>query len=82
MGLQNDDDNLKTRSMNYIIDCHHCGSHTEYYTSMDRRSKRAMALQQSVHIDTECAMRCPVCRARLNNSEAEFYAQVRAICEA
>ena len=31
------------------------------------------------HIDTECALRCPVCRARLNTSEAQFREQVTIV---
>ena len=30
-----------------------------------------------MHLDTECAIRCPVCRAKLNTSMADFRAQVR-----
>jgi hypothetical protein len=34
-------------------------------------------LDELQHIDTECAIRCPVCRSKLNTSEADFRAQVK-----
>jgi hypothetical protein len=39
-------------------------------------------IQEAVHIDTECAIRCPVCRARLNTSQTEFLSQVSISLEA
>ncbi|MBP3547930.1 MAG: hypothetical protein J6J64_04575 [Alistipes sp.] len=63
--------------LNYTIDCRHCGSHTEYRASTNRRTLRVDAERLSSHIDTECAMRCPVCRTKLNTSEADFRAQVK-----
>ena len=61
--------------LNYTIDCRACGAHTEYRTTICRSSSLAAAHLVD-HIDTECAIRCPVCRARLNNSRADFLAQV------
>jgi hypothetical protein len=33
-------------------------------------------LDELQHIDTECAIRCPVCRAKLNSSADAFRRQV------
>jgi hypothetical protein len=61
--------------LNYAIDCLACGAHSEYRTTTNYRV--GMELRLAEHIDTECAIRCPVCRAKLNNSEAEFRQQVK-----
>ncbi len=61
--------------LNYIIDCRRCGSHSEYQTSI--AVKNSVRTNLAEHIDTECAIRCPICRARLNNSAAEFREQVK-----
>lgn len=61
--------------VNYKIDCRHCGSHTEY--SVDLAMVGSVELIEcAMHIDTECAIRCPSCRRRLNGSEADFRSQV------
>ncbi len=62
--------------VHYTIDCNHCGGHTEYMIMTNGRTPRSQQRVGQMHIDTECAMRCPVCRARLNNTEEEFYSQV------
>ena len=64
-----------TMGLNYAIDCRACGAHSEYHTTIVVRSKNTY-LHLADHVDTECAIRCPVCRARLNNSVAEFHQQV------
>lgn len=61
--------------LNYVINCHACGTHSEYHTTTNFRG-RSIDLRLSEHVDTQCAIRCPVCRARLNKSEADFRAQV------
>lgn len=66
-------------SINYTIECRHCGTHTsfEYYTT--RRISDERNLNEQIHIDTECAIRCPHCRSRLNSSEADFRKQVTIV---
>jgi hypothetical protein len=61
--------------LNYAIDCCSCGTHSEYRTTINIRGGEAN-LNFANHVDTECAIRCPVCRARLNKSEVEFHRQV------
>lgn len=68
--------------LHYNIACRHCGAHTEYITTTNRRTQFIDNIELSMHIDTECAIRCPVCRSRLNSSEAEFRAQVSVVREA
>ena len=68
--------------LNYTIDCNHCGAHTEYSTTIYSRTLSVEDVEHKMHIDTECAMRCPVCRYRLNSTEAEFYSQVHVTREA
>lgn len=63
-------------SVNYNIDCQHCGSHSQYTTWLDSSSLRYTLEQMTQHIDTECAIRCPVCRAKLNSSADAFRRQV------
>ena len=63
--------------LNYKIDCRRCGNHSEYKTTITLKNSAHMSLAE--HVDTECAIRCPVCRARLNSSEAEFHEQVKII---
>ena len=60
----------------YNIDCKHCGSHSEYTTWLDRRSAQHGDEEFALHIDTECAIRCPICRAKLNTTPAAFRSQV------
>ena len=62
--------------LNYIINCIHCGSHTEYKTSLPRTATKVDQASIYSNIDTECAIRCPKCRSRLNNSASEFFSQV------
>ena len=62
--------------LNYIINCTHCGSHTEYRTSLPRSASHVDRARLYSNIDTECAIRCPKCRSRLNNSVGEFFSQV------
>ena len=61
--------------LNYIINCTHCGSHTIYKTTLPRTAK---VDRESIYsnIDIECAIRCPKCRSRLNNTVSEFFSQV------
>ena len=68
--------------LNYTIDCRHCGTHTEYSTTVYSRTLSAQEVERKVYIDTECAMRCPVCRYRLNTTEADFCSQVHITREA
>jgi hypothetical protein len=68
--------------LNYVINCSHCGAHTEYSTTRYYRNMSAEDIDSRMHIDTECAMRCPVCRYRLNTSEADFRSQVHITREA
>ena len=68
--------------LNYTIDCRACGSHTEFSTTMRCQADATSALHIADHIDTECAIRCPVCRARLNTSQTEFLSQVSISLEA
>ncbi|MBO7189706.1 MAG: hypothetical protein J6U93_00335 [Alistipes sp.] len=62
--------------LNYIINCSHCGSLTEYKTSLPRTASNVNKASIYSNIDTECAIRCPKCRARLNNTASEFFSQV------
>ncbi|MBQ5595303.1 MAG: hypothetical protein IIU78_06305 [Alistipes sp.] len=62
--------------LNYIINCTHCGSHTEYKTKVYTTINDADLYS---HIDTECAIRCPVCRSRLNASQSDFRSQVEIV---
>ncbi len=63
-------------SVTYNIDCQHCGSHSEYATWLDSSSARHGVDELVRNIDTECAIRCPVCRAKLNSSADAFRRQV------
>ena len=65
-----------TMSINYTTDCRHCGGHSDYQQYTNPRTMRHDDINALMHVDTECAIRCPVCRARLNNSVAEFHQQV------
>ena len=62
--------------LNYIINCSHCGSHTEYRTTLPRTAVKVDRANLYSNIDTQCAIRCPKCRSRLNNSASEFLSQV------
>lgn len=67
-------------NISYIIDCRHCGRHTEYATyAMLPRSAADGDEALMPRVDTECAIRCPSCRSRLNTTESDFRAQVRAV---
>ena len=68
--------------LNYVINCRHCGAHTEYSTTRHYHHMSAEDVESRMHIDTECAMRCPVCRYRLNTTEADFRSQVHITREA
>ena len=61
----------------YDIDCKHCGSHSEYTTWLDRSAAMQSLDSLLSHIDTECAIRCPVCRSKLNTSRHDFLQQVK-----
>ncbi|MBO5889894.1 MAG: hypothetical protein J6Q28_00500 [Alistipes sp.] len=65
--------------LNYIINCTHCGSHTEYRTTVGRSVSMIDDSNLYSHIDTQCAMRCPVCRSRLNNTQSDFRSQVEIV---
>ena len=69
--------NTTAMAINYIIDCNHCGSHSEYKTSTNGLTMRMDSEMLLTHVDTQCAIRCPICRSRLNNSERDFISQVR-----
>lgn len=62
--------------LNYIINCTHCGSHTVYKTTLPRTGAKIDSSRIYSNVDTECAIRCPKCRSRLNNSASEFFSQV------
>ena len=62
--------------LNYIINCSHCGALTEYRTTLPRSASKMDKANIYSNIDTECAIRCPKCRSRLNNSASEFFSQV------
>ncbi|MBO7282444.1 MAG: hypothetical protein J6U73_03450 [Alistipes sp.] len=62
--------------LNYIINCTHCGLHTEYKTSLPRTATKLDRASIYSNIDTECAIRCPKCRSRLNTSVSAFFSQV------
>lgn len=62
--------------LNYIINCAHCGLHTEYSTSLPRTAVKVDKATIYSNIDTECAIRCPKCRSRLNSSVSDFHRQV------
>ena len=66
-----------TMSINYTIDCRHCGSHSDYQQYTNPRTMRYDDINALMHVDTECAIRCPICRSKLNTSEADFKAQVK-----
>lgn len=63
-------------SVTYNIDCHHCGRHTEHTTWIDRNAANRPIEELTMNVDTECAIRCPVCRAKLNSSVEAFRRQV------
>ena len=65
-----------TMGVNYSIDCRHCGEHTDYYVATNIY-RRPTSAELNRNIDTECAIRCPICRSKLNTSEADFKAQVK-----
>lgn len=71
-----------TMKLNYTIDCRHCGTHTEYSITSYYRTMSDAEAAGKMHIDTECAMRCPACRYRLNTTEADFRSQVHITREA
>ena len=67
-------------AINYLINCKHCGLHSEHLTWLSMRAMQYPEDELVKHVDTECAIRCPVCRARLNTSEAQFREQVTIVC--
>ena len=69
-----------TMGLNYNIHCNECGSHTDYHTTIVGLTSSEQLLNQ--HIDTQCAIRCPVCRVKLNTSESDFRQQVTITIEA
>ena len=73
---------LNTMGVNYTIECRNCGAHSEHYAYTNLRTMRYDNIQEAMHIDTEYAIRCPVCRSRLNTSEDEFKSQVKMVCVA
>ena len=68
--------------LNYTINCRPCCHHTELHTTTNRRTMHIAGERLADHVDTECAIRCPICRSRLNNTEADFRAQVTIRLEA
>ena len=68
--------------LNYTINCRHCGTHTELHTTTNRRTVYIAGEHLTDHIDTEYAIRCPICRSKLNSSEADFRSQVTIRLEA
>lgn len=69
----------KAMSINYQIDCRHCGGHSEYMAYTDYRTGCNIAAAGELHIDLECDIRCPICRRRLNTSEADYREQVKVV---
>lgn len=69
-------------SIYYTIDCRHCGHHNHYEWYTNSRTMRHENIDQMMHVDTEFAIRCPICRSKLNTSEADFRAQVKVTREA
>lgn len=69
-------------SINYTIECRHCGIHTSFEYHTTRRITEDRNLDEQMYIDTECAIRCPHCRARLNGSVEEFRSQITIKCGA
>ena len=65
--------------LNYIINCTHCGAHTEYRTTLPRSASKFDKASIYSNVDTECAIRCPKCRSRLNNTASEFVSQVEIV---
>lgn len=61
----------------YLIDCHHCGKHSEYATYALLPASVSGDELLMLPVDTECAIRCPACRSRLNTSESDYRKQVR-----
>ena len=74
--------NTTTMKLNYTIDCRHCGNHSQFEFYTNSQTMRHQDINSVMHIDTECAMRCPVCRYRLNTTEADFRSQVHVSREA
>ncbi|MBQ6613526.1 MAG: hypothetical protein IIX19_07405 [Alistipes sp.] len=68
-------------SINFTIECRNCGTHTMVESYVNCRTKRSLNADSIIHVDTECAIRCPNCRSRLNTSEAEFRSQVKYVHE-
>jgi len=68
-------------SINFTIECRHCGAHTTIESYASCHTVRNMLNMPNVHVDTECAIRCPNCRSRLNRTEDEFRSQVTWSCE-
>ncbi|MBO5830872.1 MAG: hypothetical protein J6R01_04640 [Alistipes sp.] len=66
-------------SINFAIECRHCGAHTIVESYASCHTMRNMSAENAMHIDTECAIRCPNCRSRLNTTEAEFRSQVKMV---
>ena len=68
--------------LTYDIECRHCGAHTRHSTTVYYPTLSIEQIEARMHNDTECAIRCPVCRYRLNSSEEEFRSQVHITREA
>lgn len=66
-------------SINFAIECRHCGAHTIVESYVNCNTMRNISEQRAIHIDTECAIRCPNCRSRLNTTEEEFRSQVTVV---
>lgn len=70
---------IRAMGLNYIINCNHCGSRTEYYTKLACKVDAMSDANLYSHIDMQCAIRCPICRSRLNSSESAFRSQVEIV---
>ena len=60
----------------YSIKCSRCGSLTKHYNAADAGTVLACENGKRPHVETDYAIRCPVCMHRLNTSEEDFFAQV------
>lgn len=62
----------------YRIRCRHCGTLLPQNADSNLGAI-ARCANSDCHIDTEFAMRCPVCMKRLNRTEQEFKEQIEMV---
>ena len=59
----------------YKIRCKHCGAQIDRFTDVNY-GVSSQCVGRNEYVETEIAIRCPVCHKRLNRTMEEFHEQV------